>query len=68
MVSLPVVPWIGHAAAVLRGQWGAVAQRAREVQCRREAMSQQARRTGGPMGAGRWPPSRGAPGRAAALP
>jgi len=44
MVSLPVVPWIGNAAAVLRGQWGAVAQRAREVQCRREAMSQQARR------------------------
>ena len=44
MFSLPVVPWIGNAAAVLSGQWGAVSQRAREVECSREAMYQQARR------------------------
>ncbi len=44
MFSLPVVTWIGNAAAVLRGQWGAVSQHARDVACRREAMDQQARR------------------------
>ncbi len=44
MFSLPVVTWIGNAAAVLSGQWGAVSQRAREVTCSREAMYQQARR------------------------
>ena len=38
MFSLPVVTWIGNAAAVLSGQWGAVSQRAREVECSREAM------------------------------
>jgi hypothetical protein len=57
MFSLPVVTWIGNAAAVLRGQWGTVSQRARDVGCSRAAMSQQARRvaqavaeeqTGGP--------------------
>src|ERR687891_2271475 len=59
MFSLPVVTWIGNAAAVLSGQWGAVSQRAREVECSREAMYQQARRVeqavareqaGGPSG------------------
>jgi hypothetical protein len=44
MFSLPVVTWIGNAAAVLRGQWGAVSQRARDVECRRQAMYHQARR------------------------
>ncbi len=44
MFSLPVVTWIGNAAAVLSGQWGAVSQRARDVACSREAMYQQARR------------------------
>ena len=44
MFSLPVVTWIGNAAAVLSGQWGAVSQRARDVTCSREAMYQQARR------------------------
>ena len=44
MFSLPVVTWIGNAATVLSGRWGAVSQRARDVKCSREAMSQQARR------------------------
>ncbi len=44
MFSLPVVTWIGNAAAVLSGRWGAVSQCAREVECSREAMYQQARR------------------------
>src|SRR5256885_12475350 len=44
MFSLPVVTWIGNAAAVLSGRWGAVSRRAQEVGCRREAMYQQARR------------------------
>ena len=44
MFSLPVVTWIGNAAAVLSGQWGAVSQRAREAGCSREAMYRQARR------------------------
>ncbi len=38
MFSLSVVTWIGNAAAVLSGQWGAVSQRARDVMCSREAM------------------------------
>jgi hypothetical protein len=59
MFSLPVETWIGNAAAVLSGQWGAVSQRARDVECSREAMYQQARRVeqavareqaGGPSG------------------
>ena len=44
MFSLPVVTWIGNAAAVLSGQWGAVSQRARDVECSRQAMYHQARR------------------------
>jgi len=44
MFSLSVVTWIGNAAAVLSGQWGAVSRRAQEVGCSREAMYQQARR------------------------
>ena len=44
MFSFPVVTWIGNAAAVLSGRWGAVSRRAQEVGCSREAMYQQARR------------------------
>src|SRR5947208_13006852 len=44
MFSLPVVTWIGNAATVLSGRWGAIARRAREVGCSREAMYQQAQR------------------------
>src|SRR6266481_4734476 len=57
MFCFPVVTWIGNAAAVLGGRWGAVSQRAQEVGCSREAIYQQSRRveqvvareqTGGP--------------------
>ena len=44
MCSLPVVTWIGNAATVVSGRWGAVSQRARDVKGSREAMYQQARR------------------------
>jgi hypothetical protein len=44
MFRLPVVTWIGNAATVLSGRWGAISQRAREVGCSREAMYQQAQR------------------------
>jgi hypothetical protein len=50
MFSLPVVTWIGNAAAVFSGQWGAVSRRAQEVGCRREAMDQQARRVAQAVG------------------
>jgi hypothetical protein len=44
MFCFPVAPWIGKAAAVLGGRWGAVSQRAQEVGCRRAAVYQQSRR------------------------
>jgi hypothetical protein len=44
MFSLSVVTWIGNAAAVFSGQWGAVSRRAQEVGCSREALYQQAQR------------------------
>src|SRR6516225_583883 len=44
MGSLSVVTWIGNAAAVCSGQWGAVSRRAQEIGGSREAMYQQARR------------------------
>src|SRR5215471_3319074 len=44
MFSWSVVTWIGNAAAVFSGQWGAVSRRAQEVGCSREAIYQQARR------------------------
>jgi hypothetical protein len=44
MCSFPVVTWIGNAAAVLSGRWGAVSRCAQDVGCSREAMYQQARR------------------------
>jgi hypothetical protein len=44
MFSLLVVTWIGNAATVLSGRWGAISQRAQEVGCSREAMYQQAQR------------------------
>ena len=57
MFCFPVATWIGNAAAVLGGRWGAVSQRAQEVGCSREAIYQPSRRveqvvareqTGGP--------------------
>ena len=50
MFGLAVVTWIGNAAAVLSGQWGAVSRRAQEVGCSREAMYQQARRVAQAVG------------------
>ena len=44
MFCFPVATWIGNAAAVLGGRWGAVSQRAQEVGCSREAIYQQSRR------------------------
>ena len=44
MFRFSVATWIGNAAAVLGGPWGAVSQRAAEVGCSREAMYQQSRR------------------------
>src|SRR6266849_2552612 len=43
MFCFPVATWIGHAAAVVGGRWGAVSQRAQEVGCRREAVDPQSR-------------------------
>jgi len=57
MFRFSVATWIGNAAAVLGGHWGAVSQRAAEVGCSREAMYQQSHKveqavareqTGGP--------------------
>jgi hypothetical protein len=44
MFCFPVATWLGHAAAVLGGRWGAVAQRAQAVGCSREAVYQPSRR------------------------
>jgi hypothetical protein len=44
MFCFPVATWIGNAAVVLGGRWGAVSQRAQEVGCSREAIYQQRRR------------------------
>jgi hypothetical protein len=44
MFCFPVATWIGNAAAVLGGRWGAVSQRAQAVGCSREAVYQQRRR------------------------
>ena len=53
MFSFSAVTWIGNAATVLSGRWGAVSRRAREVGCSREAMYQQARRVEQAVGAER---------------
>ena len=37
MARLPIVSWIGNAAAVLAGKWGAVSQQAQAVGCSRQA-------------------------------
>ena len=59
MCSLSVVTWMGNAAAVCSGQWGAVSRRAQAVGCSREAMYQQARRVEQAVGeAGAGGPSR----------
>lgn len=37
MARLPIVSWIGNAAAVLAGGWGAVSRQARAAGCSRQA-------------------------------
>ena len=37
MAKLPIVSWIGNAAAVLVGGWGAVSRQAQAVGCSRQA-------------------------------
>jgi hypothetical protein len=44
MATLSVATWIGNAAAVLSGRFGAISQRAKEVDCSRQAMYKQAQR------------------------
>ena len=50
MCSFPVVTWIGNAAAVLSGRWGAVSRCAQDVGCSRKAMYQQVAATACAMG------------------
>ena len=42
MATLSVATWIGNAAAVLSGRFGAISQRAKEADCSRQAMYNQA--------------------------
>src|SRR6266851_5047809 len=42
MGSVSIATWIGNAAAVLCGPWGAVSRRAHEIACSRQAMDKQA--------------------------
>src|SRR5712691_6655386 len=44
MGSVSIATWIGNAAAVLCGPWGAVSRRAHEIACSRQAMDKQAQR------------------------
>ena len=44
MATLSVATWIGNAAAVLSGRFGAISQRAKEADCSRQAMYNQAQR------------------------
>ena len=44
MATLSVATWIGNAAAVLSGRFGAISQRAKEADCSRQAMYHQAQR------------------------
>ncbi len=44
MATLSVATWIGNAAAVLSGRFGAISQRAKEADCSRQAMYKQAQR------------------------
>ena len=44
MATLSVATWIGNAAAVLSGRFGAISQRANKADCSRQAMYNQARR------------------------
>jgi hypothetical protein len=37
MARLPIISWIGNAAAVLRGGWGAVSRQAKDSGCSRQA-------------------------------
>ena len=46
MRTVPVDAWMGHAAVVLRGVWGAVTRRAAPSGSRRTAMAQHAERVG----------------------
>ncbi len=44
MATLSVATWIGNAAAVFSGRFGAISQRAKEADCSRQAMYNQAQR------------------------
>lgn len=44
MIRLPMVAWIGNAAAALCGRWGSVSQQAREARCSRQTVYEHARR------------------------
>jgi len=44
MATLSVATWIGNAAAVLSGRFGAISKRAKEADCSRQAMYKQAQR------------------------
>ena len=44
MLNVPVEPWIGNAAAVLSGAWGAVTRRAHQSGSSRTAVSTHAKR------------------------
>lgn len=44
MTTLPPATWIGNAAAVLSGPWGAVAEQARQAGCSRQAAYHHAQR------------------------
>jgi hypothetical protein len=44
MANLPVSVWIGNAAAVMAGVWGAVTQRTREAGCSRQTVYEHAKR------------------------
>ena len=44
MATLSVATWIGNAAAVLSGRFGAISQRAKAADCSRQAMYNQAQR------------------------
>lgn len=63
MASLSISAWIGNAATVVWGTWGAVARQAREAGCSRQTVYQHAERVEQVLAEDR----RGRPGRAALL-
>jgi hypothetical protein len=46
MARLPIISWIGNAAAVLMGEWGAVSRQAHAVGCSRQAAYHHAEKVG----------------------